>query len=982
MTQEEAEQLLGSEGIQFSEEARQQAEAGPYVSTPAPLLGRLTPSKAEEQFMAENKAQGIPLDISTGVSPWQSLMLEFRRNQENQIKYLESKYGKDTVRLSTDGELIVRTPDPDKAGAFKDLLVRPHQMKATDFIDLLATVPEVALSIYAMRKGEQIPWLGKKGGLLGLGREAVAGATGGEAAGALKDIAANVYDIGTPQIGDVLEERGKRLLPMTAIAAAGGAIPRTYRALKNPLAGYRKETQQAGLAAMEEMRAKPQYGETANIPLTVGQSTGAPLFGRSEVYVEKQPGGSGPIRKIYAEQDQKLRDLQERMLGGTGLPTEEELGTRAIQELQPQIRGVTGAATQAEQNLAKTASDAIDAKIDALTQPGKELYHSQTGRVIRDAVTAKRNAVKAESDRLYGIVNAMPEAQGKVFEGTGLQSEFARILKDLPSPKSTVQSPTGLLDRFGNPITTTTAKEETLKEFVPPNVLARLQKVASLKDPKFSLSDLQQMRREVYDDISRGEGVPGLGTHYLADIGKALTKAIDDGVSALPKSDLKTALGAANDYYKTKLVPFNRLGLTELFRKADESGFVSDSEVIGRLFGGANAANNWKLMKETLGDTSSEFIRLKRSIADTILQPSRIPGEALIDAKSLQRNLINFSNAKTGYPEIYDDIFKPEEKNLFEQLKYLHYAQGDKLDERALRTLMASPNPTASKFRQLILAQKQQDLLYRNQILKAVGDGTLNEQTLSPSEFLNRMVSNKSIGPNQVKQVIDAIQNNPTLAEDIRRKTLEKIFRDNAREATAKDLTQILSGKPSHLLSGVKLANQLADQDFQAKAKIILGPDLFKDLQNFGKIHAMLEVPEQSFKSAGGIAAGTQVAQAQRILEAGGVFRYIGNVGRTFIFSYLLSNPAARRWLSSVPSEPTAVTDFLSKLIASPQFVETVSREFPKAPGMQFIHNLKIGLDRSTMAKEEADAWSRTSPDVRRQKWDAFLGTNAPAFNR
>lgn len=963
---------------QFGSTAEAQQASLPNVA-PSPqapsILGRLSPKQSEEQFRQENVAPGIPLDIESGMSPWERLMLDVRKNRENQIKYLESKYGPNTVRFSNNGEMIVRVPDEENKGKVKDLLVNPHTMKAADFIDLLATVPEIAASIYMMRKGEGIPWLGKKGGMLGLGRQAATAAIGGEAAGAVKDIGANLYDIGTPKLGEVAAERAQRLPGMTAIGVVGGAIPSIWQYAKNPVAGSRTQLQLDAMQAQKFFKEK--YG--IDVPLSVGQSSGSPLFARSEVFIEKMPGGSGPVRELGKQTEAGLRKLQSVMLGQS-LPTEEELGTRAIAELQPQVRGVTAGTEAAKEDLAKTSQNAIETKIGQLTAPAKEIYNTQTGAALRSAVVAKRDAAKAEADRLYGLVKSLPGGEGKVFEAGNLQQSFRKILKDLPAPEQTVDVPTGLVDLRGNPITSTTTETKTLKEFVPPNVLQRLQSVIGLKDAKFSLSDLQQMRREVYDDIAKGEGVPGLGTHYLADIGKALTKAIDEGVSSLPTGDLKNALQAANEHYKKNVIPFNRQGITELFRAPDEAGFVSDDEVISRLFSGGKAIRNWNLMKETLGPSSPEFQRLRRSAADVILAHSRLAGEDTLDANSLIRNIYQFGKpaAAGGFKEIADDVFSGQERELFRQARFLKYAQGDKLNEQALRNLLASGSATAPKLKALIDAEKQQDTLYKNSILKSIGDGTFNEETLKPAEFLNRMIDNKGVGVSQVAEVMNRIKD-PALLEDIRRKTYEKVFKDAARNATASDVNLIMKKDPTHILSGTRIAATLKDTDFRAKLETILGKDAFKDLDQYVKLQAATEMPEQSFRSAGGLAAGSQIAKAEKMLESGGALAYMGNVARSFLFSYVLSNPASRAWLTNVPDQPWAATAFLHTLASSPPFLEAVSREFPKTAGLQFIHNLKMGIDRAVQSKEQVqrqqDAAGKPNKTVvtKATDWEKFL---------
>lgn len=954
MDLKDAESLLGD--IQFGDVAGAQSDVlgnvAPSPTAPS-FLGRMTPAKAEEQFRQANVSGTVPLDIESGVGPWEKLMLDMRSNRENQMKYLESKYGPNTVRFSTDGELIVRVPDQENKGQQKDLLVRPHSMKATDFIDLLATVPEIAMSIYAMRKGQAIPWLGKKTGATGLVRDALAATVGGEVVGAGKDIIANVYDKSTPELAQTLQERAKRIPGMTAIGAVGGSLPALWRTVKNPLAGSMGQVQFDLSAARDYWRGRmPGW----DMPLSVGQATGAPIAGRSEVFIEKMPGGSGPVRDIFKRQETSLRQLQDLLLG-TSLPSEEELGTRAMAQLQPVAEGVGATTDAARAALAKTAQDAIESKVATLTSPAQELYHEQTGKAIRDAIIGKRDAAKSEADRLYGIVRSLPGGDAKIFDGANLQSDLRQILGKPPSPQQTVMTPTG-------PVSFT----QPLKDWTPPDLLGRIKEVVNLQNPKFSLSDLQQMRRDVYDAIGFGEGVPGLQTHYLSQIGKTITKAIDDAVKSMPTSDLKDALQAANKHYRENVVPFNRKGLTELFQTPMDKGYVADENVVRKVFSGKEPIYTWNLLKQTLGTSSPEFDRLKRSVADMILENSRVPGETTLDAKSLVKNIYDF---KKDNRAIADDVFSKQENELFRQARFLKYAEGDKLNEAELRKLMASGSTTAADLQRLIYAERQQDTLYKNQIMKAVGDGTLNPATLQPSEFLNRMIDNPKVGVSEVGQVMGYLRGNPTLVEDIKRKTFEKLFRDSARQATAQDVNLIMAGKPTHIVSGVKIGQALKNSDFKKKIETILGPDSYKDLDQYVKLQSGLDVPEQSFSAAGGLAAGTQIAKAERILEQGGILAYGSNVARSFLFSYVLSNPASRAWLTHVPDDPWAATAFLHTLVSTPAFLEAVSREFPKTPGLQFVHNLKATLDKSVRAKQQEPQRGPIISPVR--NWDEYL---------
>lgn len=927
--------------------------------------------RSNEQFQAENAESGVPLDTESGASSWERLMLSFRRGRENEVGRLQSQYGKDNVRLSSDGGLIVRVVDSD-TGKPKDVLVDEQGMSAKDFIDVLGVAPEIAGGIYAMKKGQVAPWMKNFKGIRGVVRDSATSAVGAEAAGLAKDLPINLIDRGELDLGKTASERGKMAAVDLGVGMAVFPVAKFMRLMRNPLAPGRGRVQLDAIDAQNYFKDK--YG--VEVPLTIGESTGSPFASRTEVFLEKMPGASTPFSKLKGEQETALRKLQSMMMG-TVPETDEAVGAKLIAELQKKMAPLEEGVASARAGLAQSAKEQIEAMVSGLTVPERQLYKTQVGKEIRAGVVARRDAVKAEADKLYGAAKSLPGGTGKEFSGEGLQADLKRILDNLPAAESTTQVPTGILGPTGKPILRTETGKEILKEFVPPNILTRLRSIVGLEDAKFSLSDLQQMRREVYDDIAKGEGVPGIGTHYLADIGKSLTKAIDDGVSALPSGELKTALQAANTHYKEKVIPFNRLGITEMFRNADEAGHLADDQIVSRIFGGERAVENFRLMKETLGDKSPEFLKLKRSIADNIIESSRLPGDEIIDAGSFMKTL---NTLRVNHREIADEVFGDKINRLFQEAKFLDFAKGrtpligvheaeipkhTNISADDLKNLLAEKSPTAGKLLELVKAESARTDAYKIKMLREIGEGKLSGE-LNPEEFVNRFFEGAT--SSQLGKVMGMIKDNPELTSNLRTKVIERLFRDAARKATPQDISQLMAGDPTRIVSGTSVFKQIESPAFRRKMESVLGKEVYNDLEQYIKLEAATEAKETSFKSAGGIAAGMQVASLVRK----GPLQYLTGATKDFVVANLLTRQPLRGWLTSVPAtEPGAIY----MLLSNPTFLQAVTEEFGEGTSAEtFVNALKQSVDRWTT--EDANRKTPQAPaaqDESREKMRKFL---------
>lgn len=890
----------------------------------------------EEGYIRRTEEPGVPLDVESGRSPWERFMLSFRREKQNQIKFLQDKYGAENIRADENGELIVRVMDTDTKKP-KDVLVDERKMSAKDLIDVAGSIPEIAASIVALRAGRGGD-LGKMQGMKGVGRDIATSAIGAEAAGAAKDIAVTAYDqpfeVFKEQLPQIFKERGQMTLTDAVIGGVTYPLWRVFRMAQSPFSGAAKQIQFDAIEAQKYF--KDRYG--IDVPLTAGEATGSGLLARTEAFTEQLPGSGGPFKELRARKENTLRQLQSIMMGKAP-PPDEEVGEAAIQTLR---KAGTEPAEQAEESARRALQQGAGAELGGLisstTSPVRQLYKTTLGKDIREAVTKLRDDAKTEADRLYGIVRSTPGGRGRVFPTAGLSIDAQKILRSLPTGRGNIP----------------------MKDFVPEDIVNRLNSLIALKGKPLSLSDLQNMRRDTLDAIPKMEGVPGRGAHYLGEIADTITKTIDSGVASMPGGALKTALEAANKHYREKVVPFNRLGLTELFRRADEAGFVPDSEIVAKVFGGARAIENYRLLKETVGPYSTQMRSLKRAVADDLLERSRLPGDEFVDPAKFLRNLGSF---QSEYREISDDVFGRNLDPLIKSAKFSQAAaetsllKPQKITVDELRTLLADKSPNASKLRALMSAQATKDATYKNQILKGISEGTADASQIKAPEFVNRLLEKTS--PKEMEALVNLLKTNPDVLGDVRTKAVEKIFRDAARSASPEDIGRMMAGDPTRIVSGTSVFKQLENPAMRQKLETLLGKDTYNDLKQYIRLEAVGE-SIQSWKTAGALAAGSQIS---RLIRAGPA-KWLGPAAKDWLAAKFLTSDWGRAWLSRrVPIYDPIV---FNSIITSPPFLRAVANEFPGEQGRMFAGELKHSVD-AFLQNEGKPTQSQGDPERRRR---------------
>lgn len=912
----------------------------------------------ESRFLAKTEmlTGGVPLDQSKGVTGWERFQLSFRREKENQIRFLQGKYGEDSVKLDARGDPIVKVLD-EETGKEKFIPIDENKMSIKDFIDVAGAVPELVAGFASIKAGRKLPGVGKTTGIGGAIRDLLVSAAGAETVGAGKDVTVNLLDTGDPKFADVAKDRAAMVGTDIVMGAGMNLFTKALGTVITPFGSKPGPIQFDAEKAREFF--KVNYG--IDIPTTAGDLTGNSFLIRAEAMLKKLPGGSGEFSKIRQGQEEAFRRIQNVALGlapdaddaaRAAIASERTIGGEAIAALEGKAAPVIAGAATTKLAAVEATSKALLSEVDKLTPGMPQLYKSKVGEAIRNKITAVRDAFEGEASTKYEAAKSLPGGRDRILQPPNLATDAKALLDKLPAKDVVSTVPTGVLNAQGQQITRTTTGREILREFIPEKVLGKLQSLTDLKNQKFSLEDLIQMRNEVTNDIKAGEAIPGVQTHYLGRVRDTLTKAIDESTSALPDGALKKAWLDANKFYADNVGKFHRQGISGILKNPDVPGFVGDSEIVGRLTSGTEKANDlFRDMRDFLGDKSPEFGMLKRSIADELLAKSSVVGDKMIDGKAF---LTNLQKMFTNNREIAESVFGKDAGELAGFAKMLEASQVSGMIDKGAITEMLKNKPQMigliNTFDKALKAQDELSVLYRNKILNAISTKKLDEVGIEPEEFVTRFFSNPNTSQREVEQVLGQLHDRPDIVNGIRQKVVQKLFYDATRSPAATDPIR-LGTDAMRLPSSESLMKALQDEVSQSKLQTILGQDTYKTMIQFAKAMRPTEVGDKAFAAAGGLSAGAQIGQMFR----GGDLAYMANFLKYKVASLIITSPGLKQWAGNRMLSEADKHAMVNAMVASTPFIRELMTDMGEDEAKLAMEQIKGSIDASIQQGNTAD---------------------------
>lgn len=856
-----------------------------------------------QKYFEENTA-GAPLDITTGLSSYDRFQLGLHRTEDDQRRYLEGKYGEGSTRKATDGQWIVRAQG---AGGPVDLVADPLGVDAGDWSELASSAPEIAGSFIGMGAGRILPMVGKVKGFLGGFRDVVSSATGAQAAGAIKDIATRVSEGAPSDLPEIARERAVSGAWDTLIGGTIGTGLGIARFIRSPYARQRTDIQINALRAQREIADK----QGIYIPLTPAEMTGHPTLVKREAFTSQVPGGSTTLQAFRQRQQSAMNLFQEIMVGMRN-PEADVIGRQAIQALRMTTGATDATVDAARLNLSKTALEELEGIAAAQSLPERNISQIFTGDALRNRFTALNDERHAISRVKYNKVRELGGDQA-ILPGDDLADDIKKLHASLPRRFRSQEEAAGdvlgaewelgmavesveELEKMAHAQRTVTGHPTSIA-FVPAGIRSMVGELEAGKGNLWKLTELQQMRRNVYDDIGKANALPDTNAHYLNAIGEALTKAMNEGVEKLPDGVLKDAWREANKDYVENVLPFGKRGIAEMFLKDSDVGYTGSAVLASHYTSGAAAADRWRVVKEFIGSDSIEGRAIKRMAFDRVIGKAVDPTTGLVNGKELMNNLASFKESSLDF---YNEMFGRAADDIQRVAKFVVASDKDVLPVKEVETMLRTGRGiTVTALRALKEAERKESEIYSNSILEGIKAGKWDTSKIKPDEFVARFANKASVP--EIKQVQEILaRDRPALLEDIRASALADIFRQHRGKAT-----------------GISDALEAANRD--KVTRTLLGDELFTDLKRYGALEkAILTNREKSI--AGSLAAGKRV---DMIFLA--PLRFAIDTAREKTTALLLASSSMRRWALSQSEPSEAIT---TMLMASPEFLRGVAASF------------------------------------------------------
>jgi hypothetical protein len=583
------------------------------------------------------------------------------------------------------------------------------------------------------------------------------------------------------------------------------------------------------------------------MPLPSQEGAGG-FMPRVEGFLEKLPGSSAFMENRRAQGDDAVARYTQELIGGA---TPGESGRRVASELE----AGRDALVRERDTLLSQADETIQSGFEgAAARQGPAASAEEAGQQMRGGLERARGEFRSEADRLYTAARQAPGGTDSIVPTSGLRDRVAQIRSELP-PEATreLQRDTGLLDASGRPVRRTeTTGGGPSPEFTPDGLRRFFSGVDDIAE-NLTIDQARQMRRLLSDAIDDKTVLPGVPDRFLAQMRDELTEAIE-GAAQRASPELRNALTEANTFYRENRPRFDRSGVRETFRGADQAGFREDNRLVERFLTGRGNPGLIRETRDLMGADSAEWATVRRNAWDQIVDKGRsktLHGREVVDADALVARLNSMDD------ETVRELFNVDAGQLRALAADLsnrtRYLDVDALSDAGTPTVTAALRRAAEVDEQIARE-------YRESVVAPFLRGENGARArIDPEELVPYLY--RTARPSEVQQIMARLT--PEMRNEVERGTVADVLsRGMSRGDDVDGVLRLLSGEATPPNAGSVIDSLgAASGEQRERISAILSPETRQSLTDLAVIAASSARQDTVTAAAGGIAAGTAITR-------------------------------------------------------------------------------------------------------------------------
>ena len=479
-------------------------------------------------------------------------------------------------------------------------------------------------------------------------------------------------------------------------------------------------------------------------------------------------------------------------LGGIGL-TADEIAADALSTLRSHVGDVSSKTVKATEDLAATYASKLENATKEVQAKAASLFRDTgaspltLGERLRDKAQAALQKTKDYWNELYDAVRDNPLFKKPVAVDNGELSKFSEDVLG-----STVQTKaggsnirafeTGMVDEFG-PVTQDVPNEVGTKAILsalPEGTAKYLQIIGDMSGTPQSIETLKNLRTQVADSISNQDVLPGLGAGRKKQLVGILSRMIEDGLNKLPDSTLKDSFKAANTAYATSVDRFQGSLASGILKDVGKEGGKSPEAILAQ-FTGPSGGTNLKIVRDLLGGSASEGDAIIREHVLNEVGKSAADGFGNYSISKLRSGIEKLA------PEVRDvvmsdtkglDALAQREARIAGLPDPKKFSESLTIDKATLTDALGagSAKDVQDALSGAIKAKAAQDKVFRNQILREIGEGSADTLSKNPGKFIDGILGG-NFSPEHVSGAMNIIsKESPVVAEQVQFRFLEKLI--------------------------------------------------------------------------------------------------------------------------------------------------------------------------------------------------------------